>query len=193
MSLAQEWESFKTPPAKDVQPAPKPGEKAPAHPSMPLPRDKPTILVFLRHCGCPFAEKAFQALTQVSNRYKGEVHCIAVSHSSAEATEHWVVEVGGNWEVQVVIDQERELYAQWGLGTSSTWHMLGSLRQVYLLGTKEHIWNRPTESGNRWQISGAFAVDTAGVVRSSQVATSASDQPNLDDALTSLGIQLKRR
>ena len=33
------------------------------------------------------------------------------------------------------------------------------------LGREEGIWNRPTESGSRWQESGAFAVDGEGVIR----------------------------
>lgn len=36
---------------------------------------------------------------------------------------------------------------------------------VFRLGREEGIWNRPTESGSRWQESGAFAVDGEGVVR----------------------------
>jgi hypothetical protein len=53
LNLAQEWESWKTPEAKDVQPAPKPGEQAPVNENFKLKTDKPTLIVFLRHCGCP--------------------------------------------------------------------------------------------------------------------------------------------
>lgn len=52
-SMAQELESWKTPAARDVADAPKPGDAAPQHPNLQLPKDKPTIIVFLRHCGCP--------------------------------------------------------------------------------------------------------------------------------------------
>ncbi|KAI1772441.1 hypothetical protein F4818DRAFT_425911 [Hypoxylon cercidicola] len=191
-SLNQELESFKTPPAKEVAPVPKIGEKAPVHPNLALPSDKPTVIVFLRHCGCPFAEKTFKNLTALSMRYK-DVHFVAVSHSSAEATERWVVEVGGNWEVQVVVDFERELYAQWGLGVSNTWHVLSplTLYKTLQLGKSEGIWNRPTESGNRWQTSGAFAITTEGQVIWAKVAASADDLPDFDAALTSLGIKVK--
>ncbi|XXG96547.1 mtDNA inheritance, partitioning of the mitochondrial organelle [Hypoxylon texense] len=191
-SLNQEWESFKTPPAKEVAPVPKVGEKAPVHPNLTLPSDKPTVIVFLRHCGCPFAEKTFKNLTALSMRHK-DVHFVAVSHSSPEATERWVVEVGGNWEVAVVVDFERELYARWGLGISSTWHVLGpvTIYKTFQLGKAEGIWNRPTESGNRWQTSGAFAVTREGEVAWAKVAASAGDLPDLDAALTSLGVKVK--
>ncbi|KAI6091952.1 hypothetical protein F4821DRAFT_225918 [Hypoxylon rubiginosum] len=191
-SLNQEWESFKTPPAKDVQPVPKVGEKAPVHPNLILPSDKPTVIVFLRHCGCPFAEKAFKNLTTLSTHHK-DVHFVAVSHSSPEATERWVVQVGGNWEVEVVVDFERELYARWGLGISNTWHAVGPLTlwRTLQLGKAEGIWNRPTESGNRWQTGGAFAVTKDGDVAWAKVAASADDLPDLDAALASLGVQVR--
>ncbi|KAI0127714.1 hypothetical protein BJ170DRAFT_626474 [Xylariales sp. AK1849] len=194
MSAAQEWESWKTPAAKEVQPAPKPGDKAPVNANLTLPTDKPTLIVFLRHCGCPFAEKTFKALTKLSSKYKDQLHCVAVSHSSPEATERWVVQVGGNWEVQVVVDYERELYAQWGLGISNTWHVLSpvALYKAFQMGKQENIWNRPTESGNRWQTSGAFAVDKDAVVRWTQVAASAGDQPRFEEATTALGIDTKK-
>ncbi|KAI4603565.1 hypothetical protein KJ359_003381 [Pestalotiopsis sp. 9143b] len=194
MSLAQEWESWKTPEAKEVQPVPKTGEQAPVVENFKLKTDKPTLIVFLRHCGCPFAEKTFKALTAISSKYKDELHCVAVSHSSPEATERWVVQVGGNWEVEVVVDHEREMYARWGLPTSSTWHVLSplSLYKTFQLGKQENIWNRATESGNRWQTAGAFGVDADGTVRCVQVAASADDMPDLNEAVRTLGIKLRK-
>lgn len=122
------------------------------------------------------------------------MHLVAVSHSSAEATERWVVRVGGNWDVRVVVDEERELYAQWGLGVGSAWHVLGprALYGALRLGRGEGIWNRPTESGSRWQTSGAFAIDASGTVRWAHVAASADDLPDLTRGLQSVGIRAKR-
>lgn len=51
--LYKELQSFKTPPAKQVAPLPKIGDLAPTHEKLQLPRDKPAIILFLRHCGCP--------------------------------------------------------------------------------------------------------------------------------------------
>ena len=50
---------------------------------------------------------------------------------------------------------------------------------VYKLGKNEGIWNRPTESGSRWQTAGSFAVDDDGVVRWVQVARGADDVAEL--------------
>lgn len=94
-----------------------------------------------------------------------------MSHSSTDATERWVPQVGGAWETEIIVDEGRDLYATWGLGVSSAWHMLNpfALYSVYRLGKDQGIWNRPTESGTCWQTSGAFAIDGEGIVRWSRV------------------------
>lgn len=127
-----------------------------------------------------------------------DVYFVAVSHSSPEATERWVIQVGGNWDVEVVIDEERELYAQWGLGVSNTWHVLSPvvLYKTLQLGKQENIWNRPTESGSRWQTAGAFAISPpaagdAATVRWAHVASAATDLPDLVQALAALGVKAK--
>lgn len=133
------------------------------------------------------AEKAFRALTQFSYKHP-EIYCVAVSHSSRTATDAWVVEVGGEWEVDVVVDEQRDLYALWGLGLSSYWHTMGpkAVYSAYRLGVDEGVWNRATESGSRWQTAGAFAVDESGVVRWSQPARNADDVPDLKQILAAL-------
>jgi hypothetical protein len=184
----KELDSWKTPVTKEVGPTVEVGSKAPWSQHLRLPDGKPTLIVFLRHCGCPFAEKTFRSLTDLSDKVPN-VHCIAVSHSSEEATDKWLPQVGGTWNVDMVIDEQRDLYAKWGLGISSTWHAVNpfTMWNVFSLGKNEGIWNRPTESGSRWQTSGAFAVDRDGTVRWVQVARTADDMPDLKAAMTSLG------
>ncbi|KAM0190964.1 hypothetical protein ACHAPI_009188 [Fusarium lateritium] len=184
----KELDSWKTPAAKEVGPTVEVGSKAPWSQQLRLPDGKPTLLVFLRHCGCPFAEKTFKALADLSDKVPN-VHCVAISHSSGEATDNWLPQVGGTWNVDVVIDEERNLYANWGLGISSTWHAVNPLTlwNVFSLGKNEGIWNRPTESGSRWQTGGAFAVDRDGTIRWAQVARTADDLPDLKAAITALG------
>ena len=84
-----------------------------------------------------------------------------------------------------MVDPTRELYAQWGLGLSSTWSSLSPfvLYSAVSMGVREGIWNRPTESGSRWQTSGAFAVDQTGLVRWTHVDATANDIPDLEDAV----------
>lgn len=99
--------------------------------------------------------------------------------------------MGGEWDAKVIVDANRELYAQWGLGISSAWHVLNpwSLYSVLRLVGTEKISNRPTESGNRWQTSGSFAVDGEGTVRWSRVARAADDIPDFNEALKALGVK----
>jgi hypothetical protein len=88
------------------------------------------------------------------------------------------------------VDPERELYGTWGLGVSSAWHVLSpwSMWSVLRLARSEKIMNRPTETGNRWQKAGSFAVDGQGTVKWSSPAKSADDMGDFNDGLNALGI-----
>jgi len=191
MTFQQELASWKSPAPVDSAPVPSVGSKAPSFGELQFPRanGKPTIITFLRHCGCPFAEKTFSELRKLAGKHP-EVNFIAISHSDQAATDKWVIAVGGEWDVSVMVDTERQLYAQWGLGMSSLWHVLNpwSLYSVYKLGKQEKIWNLPTESGNRWQTSGSFAVDKDGTVRWARVAQAADDIPDFKEALKTIGV-----
>jgi hypothetical protein len=63
-----------------------------------------------------------------------------------------------------------------------------SLFAVWKLGREEGVWNRPTESGSRWQTAGSFAVDVGGVIRWVHVAKAADDISEFKAAVGSLGI-----
>ncbi|RFU27010.1 hypothetical protein B7463_g9336, partial [Scytalidium lignicola] len=191
MSLQQELDSWKTPKALHVDPVPQVGSLAPLSSmlSLPDPNGKPTMVTFLRHCGCQFAEKTFREFRKFAGKNQ-DVNFIAISHSSQEATDNWAIAIGGEWDIKVIVDTERELYAQWGLGTSSTWHVINpwTVTSWYNIGKKEGIWNRATESGNRWQMAGSFAVDSEGVVKWVSVAKSADNIPDFQEGLKALGL-----
>ena len=61
-----------------------------------------------------------------------------------------------------------------------------SMWSVYKLGKEEGIWNRPTESGSRWQTAGSFAIDGEGLVRWAQVAGRADDVGDLAKGVDTL-------
>ena len=174
---------------------------------------KPCILVFLRHCGCPctssitnalkssltrqflVAEKACIDVCNLDAVLEGTIKVILVSHSSEEATNKWfqAVQQSGrlpaNSEdqeraVSIVIDDEMELYAAWGLGVAKTGHVL-NLATVYAalsLGWREGLWDRATESGSRWQTAGAYGIDRFGIVKWVHVPRLASDLADFEDA-----------
>jgi hypothetical protein len=95
-----------------------------------------------------------------------------VSHSSRAATDTWLASLQGAGAVTVVVDDSRTTYSAWGLGPSSFMHVLNpwTFASAFKLGKEEGIWNRPTESGSRWQTAGSFGVDGKGVVRWAEVA-----------------------
>jgi hypothetical protein len=124
----------------------------------------------------------------VSDKNK-DVNFVAVSHSDVGSTEKWVIAVGGEWNVKVIVDSERDLYSQWALGVASFYHVLNpfSLYSAWQLGKQENIWNKPTESGSRWQLSGSFAADIDGVVRWAKVSKAADDIPDFHEAVKAVG------
>lgn len=77
------------------------------------------------------------------------------------------------------MDAEREVYGAWGLSTSSFWHVFGSLASASRLEKEDGIKVRSTESGNRWQTAGNFAVDGQGTIRWSRKDKRADDLPDL--------------
>ncbi|KAI0162293.1 hypothetical protein GGR57DRAFT_489974 [Xylariaceae sp. FL1272] len=137
---AQAWLSPVPPPVPVASECPKPGDLAP------LDRDrqlefgggKPVIVLFMRCVGCAFAQKSFLALRALSTKHQGKLRCIAVSHSSAAATNKWIDMLGGKWNLEVIIDEDRRLYAAWGLGLGSVWYMFNPTTQV--AGWKEKGW-----------------------------------------------------
>lgn len=98
--------------------------------------------------------------------------------------------MGGSGSVEMIVDPDRHVYGAYGLGLSSFWHTLNpwSMASVLKLGRSEHIWNRPTESGSRWQTAGLFAANEKGVLEYAHVAQAADDLGDLNEALA----QIKR-
>lgn len=126
------WFSPPPPPVK-VAPVPRIGDVAPQDRQrrLELGRRNKCLVVFLRCVGCAFAQKTFLALRALANRHAGHITCIAISHASPRATSKWIDMLGGAWNVQIVIDQQRAIYAAWGLGVaSSLWYVLGPTAQV---------------------------------------------------------------
>lgn len=75
--LAAEIESLKTPEVKDVAASPTVGAKAPSTTKLPLPDGKKTLILFLRHCGCPCKTSPQKAFPRRMN-----FHCKPLSSNS---------------------------------------------------------------------------------------------------------------
>jgi len=101
------------------------------------------------------------------------------------STDKWLEEIGGPGNVKVIVDDSRQIYGKWGLGISSWAHVLSpsGLAAVYRLGKDKGIWNRPTESGSRWQTSGSFGIDGDGIVKWGGAAQRADEVPEFERAV----------
>ncbi|KAK6335608.1 hypothetical protein TWF696_002375 [Orbilia brochopaga] len=197
-TFAAEMASFSTPAEKPEVAAPvKVGDHHPESEQLPQLKDlngRPAMITFLRHCGCPFAEKTFQTFRHLSDLHP-DVLFLAISHSNPEDTDEWLISVGGTGDVLVITDPGRTLYAAWGLGFSSFWANMGpmTLWKALKLGQEEMIYNRPTKSGYRWQTAGSFAVDGEGIVRWAHVSTGAADVADFEAGLRAVGRPTEER
>ena len=148
MTFQQEVASWTFPSQLPYSPIPSIGANVPSTSQfhLPEPDGKPTILTFLRHCGCPFAEKTFLSFRATASIHPS-IHFIAISHSDQSATEKWLKAIGGAGNVRVIVDKDRELFAQWGLGMCSFWHVLSpaGLWNVYKLGRAQGIVSKFSE------------------------------------------------
>ncbi|PQE25180.1 chitinase 3 protein [Rutstroemia sp. NJR-2017a BVV2] len=216
IEVPKSWKSWANPPPAIIEVALSPviGTRAPNAPKLMLPAAdrRPTVVVFLRHCGCPcmlplpdlqaynspaasekltgIKQKTFLELRRLANKHQN-IRFIAVSHSSRAATERWVQQVGGAWDISVVVDEDREIYSNWGLGVSTTWHLLNPWTQwaMQKLGKEEGIWGREVDpSGNRWVVGGCWATDGMGTIKWGGVSKTADEIPDLVEACKNVGV-----
>jgi alkyl-hydroperoxide reductase/thiol specific antioxidant family protein len=145
----------------------------------------PALVTFLRHVGCPFAEATVRAMSAEAEHHP-ELNWIAVSHARLEATDSWCAEIGASRHVRVVIDEDRAVYAAWGLGRTTLRHFAGrrSLNAVVKLA-RRGIRNRHPV-GSRWQQAGTFAVAGDGTIAWRHIPGHAGDLPDFAAALAAL-------
>ncbi|PHH58796.1 hypothetical protein CDD81_4578 [Ophiocordyceps australis] len=119
------WLSPPAPPVKVAASVPRIGDFAPrdSDGKLDVGRGRPVLVVFLRCVGCAFAQQTFLTLRTLANRHPS-LSCIAISHASPAATRKWIDLLGGSWSVSIIHDQDRAIYATWGLGTAGMWYLL---------------------------------------------------------------------
>lgn len=54
---------------------------------------QPTLVAFVRHCGCPFSEKEVKLLAEQLVKHP-KLHVIIVQHSEQKDTEEWFERIG---------------------------------------------------------------------------------------------------
>jgi hypothetical protein len=158
--MASIW--FSRPRSQAISALVKVGQAAPNSPALSSPSQL-RVVAFIRHVGCPFAENAVKQLRAWAVQHP-QVAVFVVSHASEEATSAWCHTIGGKGGLRFVIDTQRELHAQWGVGFSNFWHFAGPsslFGVVALLG--KGMRNR-SAAGTRWQRAAMFLIDGNDVV-----------------------------
>ncbi|KAF3765171.1 hypothetical protein M406DRAFT_260138 [Cryphonectria parasitica EP155] len=206
----QPWLSPAPPPVPVAAEPPRVGDVAPADQDgkLVVGRGRKVVVVFLRCVGCAFAQNTFLSLRELSNKLSNSnITCIAISHASPAATKKWLDLIGGPWKVQVLIDEDRAIYAAWGLGVSTVWYYFNPATQAAAWREKGWLGAKVAASvgrraaanltgedggdgvpgmGNKWQQGGAFAVDERGVVVWGGKARSADDLMDLEAGFKAL-------
>jgi len=168
-----------------VTTAPSKGSKAPALEGVTF--DKPTLVAFVRHCGCPFAQKEVQLLGKAYKESGEKLQIIIVQHADQAAIDTWWKNIEGDKHVpsaKVIADPEHNVYASWGIGSLSFFGLFWppSLYDLVVLARKEGIVNTTTKKGAwRFQNSGGFAVDGDGQVLWSKIARHPGDVCHYDE------------
>ncbi|KAK4639162.1 hypothetical protein QC761_705710 [Podospora bellae-mahoneyi] len=165
----------------ETQP-PRIGDRAPSlGPSITFPTDKPLLVVFLRYCGCPFAEQAFTTLTTFSTTHPS-ITCIAITQSPPSESDTWIISLGGLWSISTVIpDPSLSLYHSWGLHQNRSWYdwfvenLKVPITKPVNVTNLEHKPHGRYEGENKWQQGGAFGIDQDGFVRWAWVGRKVDD------------------
>ncbi|CAD6899823.1 unnamed protein product [Tilletia controversa] len=159
---------------------PSEGSQAPALDGVEF--SKPTLVAFVRHCGCPFAQKEIILLGRAYKNSGDKLQIVIVQHAAQESIDDGEKHLP---QVKIIADPEHKVYASWGVGSLS---VLGlwwppALFNLAVLAYKEGIVNTPTRQGSwRYQNSGGFAVDQQGVVRWSKIARHPGDMCDYEEA-----------
>lgn len=156
------------------------GSAAPSGPALDALEGRPGVVAFIRHPGCPCAERTVRALGRLSSQ------TVVVVHGDPEHADSWLASIQAAGALRIVHDPDRVQFARWGLGLTSTRHFLAAAPLLSVIqGWTEGARNR-SATGTRYQRAGTFAVDSRRIVRWRQVAAHGGELPDLAAGLSAL-------
>lgn len=145
--------------------------------------ERPVLLVFLRHAGCPFCRKWLGELSARRAQLDAAGTALVLVHMSSDAE---AAELFARYrldDVPRISDPGQTLYAEFGLARGNAGQVIGPA--VWWRGLKAtlqgHLPGVP--SGDVLQMPGAFLIVGGRVVRAFRAASSA-DEPDFDDFTT---------
>ena len=146
--------------------------------------DRPTVIFFLRHVGCPCTGEQLEAIRQDVPRLEaagGRVVLITLGPAERAAP------LCSSFppSVVVLVDLEQQAYGAYGLVRGGLWQLAGP--QVWPTALKAILQGRVSRpAGDVRQLAGAFLVDRRGVIRYAHRASHAADFPDHEAILTCL-------
>ncbi len=123
----------------------------------PTGENKLVLISFLRHTGCPFAEKTVKELCALSSQFN-DLGIYIITHGEEAICEQWLGEIGGIENINRVHDPNREIYGAFGVGYSSLSHFLGGKSLLGVAKLIPHGIRNRKASGTRWQMAATFLV-----------------------------------
>jgi hypothetical protein len=139
-------------------------------------KERPLVLVFLRHFGCTFTRQILRGLQDLEQQAKQQNASLVLVHMLQSGEE--IDYLGHNSDIPRIADPRCELYRAFGLGKGGFLELFGP--QVWWRGMISvfkgcgvgHL------AGDGLQMPGAFVFQN-GLIVSSQPAQSAADLPDL--------------
>jgi hypothetical protein len=171
--------------------------------------DTRSVIIFVRHLGCPFCEVTIRDALRCAKEWT-TINFHVVVHATDEQIVSYLkdlhVELHSN--VKMHADPERETYAAWGVGEiglsaifkSSALSKAMALRKEGIkngltIGVRARRFSFIIEMlisetyQSRYQTNAAFALDTQGIIRFVHVAQDASEVSDLEAACRSLELK----
>ncbi|MEM0999709.1 MAG: peroxiredoxin-like family protein [Bacteroidota bacterium] len=144
-----------------------------------LNREKPVLIVFLRHFGCTFCREALADLSKLRGEIEKNGVQIALVHMVDDATAaHHIAKYGGLDDVARISDPEKRLYEAFGLARGNFSQLFGL--KEWIEGFRAGILNGHLigrETGDGFQMPGVFLIQN-GHIRRGFRHKNAADRPD---------------
>ncbi|HWF48162.1 MAG TPA: SelL-related redox protein [Bryobacteraceae bacterium] len=141
-------------------------------------QDRPLLLVFLRHRGCPFCRETLVDLRQQRREIERTGFQIVLVQMDRDQTAHEFLYKYGLSDLPRISDENKSLYRAFGLRRGELWNLIGP--PVWLRGIKAIVLEGNGIGllySDPFQMPGVFAIYQGQVVRSF-MHRRASDRPN---------------
>lgn len=147
-------------------------------------RDRPLVLVFLRHLGCPLCRAHVASVLEGCSRLQeagADVTLVAMGTPEQAAAFRQRYQL----PFRILADADQRVYQAFGVPRGGVAAVMGpSMWRRGWLALFRHGVGKII--GDPYQLPGSFIIDTAGVIRLAHRATSSADWPSNEELLAAL-------